>query len=335
MRILVLGGTAFLSAATARLALQRGHQVTCLARGSTGRPPEGAEWVRADRDSGPEAYAAVADQDWDAVIDVAMQPVQVRQALEALAARTGHWTFVSTMSVYADDTRPGEDEAAPVLPPLSEDRFTELTGYGAAKVACEDAVRSAAGDRAHICRAGLIAGPGDRSDRVGYWPARFARTDDPADEVLVPDAADQTQLIDVDDLATWLLHVAENGDAGTFNATGEATPLPQVLRTAARVAGHRGTMITVDPQFLADHGIGYWAGPDSLPLWVPATERGFGNRSIAAAQQHGLRLRPLDETLSRVLDHERTLGLQRDRRAGLDPATEQKVLAAWRGRNIR
>lgn len=319
----------FLSETTARLGLQRGHQVTCLARGTNGRPPEGADWVQADRDSGPEAYAAVADRDWDAVIDVAMQPLQIQQALDALAGRAAHWTFVSTMSVYAEDTRPGEDESAPVHEPLTVDRFTELTDYGPAKVACENAVRTAAGNRAHICRAGLIAGPGDRSDRVGYWPARFARTHDQDDQVLVPDAADETQLIDVEDLAAWLLDAAQGGIAGTFNATGEATPLTEVLQSAARVAEHSGTMITVDPQFLLDHGIGYWAGPDSLPLWVPATDRGFGNRSITAAKENGLQLRPLEQTLSRVLDHERNLGLDRQRRAGLDPATEEKVLTAW------
>jgi nucleoside-diphosphate-sugar epimerase len=330
MRILILGGTAFLSAATARQALERGHQVSCLARGSTSRPPEGVTWVRGDRDAGPEAYAAVAGQDWDAVIDVAMQPGQVREALGALAERTGHWTFVSTISVYADDSRPGQDESAPVHQPFARDRFTEMSDYGPAKVACENAVREAIGDRAHVCRAGLIAGPGDRSDRVGYWPARFARDHGVDDQVLVPAVGDDTQLIDVDDLAAWLLDAAEQGITGTFNATGEPTPLPRVLESAARVAGHHGRMIAVDPQFLADHGVGYWAGPESLPLWVPPGEPGFGSRSITAARERGLALRPLEETLARALDHERTLGLDRDRRAGLSRATEQRVLAAWR-----
>lgn len=329
MRILILGGTAFLSAATARTALERGHRVTCLARGTTSRPPDGAVWVRADRDSAPEAYDDVSGQDWDAVIDVATQPIQVRQALQALAARTRHWTFVSTISVYAEDTQPGADESAAVHQPLEADRFTDVTDYGPAKVACEDAVRSMIGDRAHICRAGLIAGPGDRSDRVGYWPARFARNHDQDDQVLVPDVTDETQLIDVDDLAAWLVDAAEQGVAGTFNATGEPTPLPTVLQLAAQVAGHRGRMIAVEPRFLLDHGVSYWAGPDSLPLWVPESEKGFGNRSIAAAQQHGLRLRAVEQTLARALDHERLLGLDRERRSGLAPDTERDILSAW------
>jgi nucleoside-diphosphate-sugar epimerase len=272
----------------------------------------------------------VAGQDWDAVIDVAMQPIQVRQALDAIAGRTGHWSFVSTLSVYADDSTPGQDEQAALHEPLVADRFTQMADYGPAKVACEDAVRSVIGDRAHICRAGLIGGPGDLSDRVGYWPARFAR--DPDDQVLVPDVTDDVQLIDVDDLAEWLVDAAQHSVSGTFNATGEPQPLPAVLDAAARVAGHRGPKITVDPQFLVDHGVQYWAGPDSLPLWVPTEDRGFGNRSIAAAQRNGLRLRPLEETLARALDHERTLDAGRERRAGLSAVTEDRVLAAWLAR---
>jgi 2'-hydroxyisoflavone reductase len=331
MRILILGGTAFLSAATARLALQRGHQVSCLARGTTNEPPDGAEWIRADRDDPEAAYAQAAAVDWDAVIDVAMQPIQVRQALAALADRAKHWTFVSTISVYSDDSQPGQDESALLHQSFDGDRFTEMADYGPAKVTCEQLVLDALPGQSHIVRAGLICGPGDRSDRVGYWPARFARrADDPADRVLVPDALTaQTQLIDVDDLAGWLLDAAEGGVAGAYNATGDPVTLGEVLDTAARVAGHHGRMVRVDPAFLVDHGVGYWAGPDSLPLWVPGEDRGFGNRSTSAAKRAGMLLRPLDNTLARVLAYERTAGLDRDRRAGLDPATENRVLDAW------
>lgn len=123
MRILVLGGTAFLSAETARQALAAGHDVTCLARGTASAPPDGATWLRADRSEGAAAYAAArgaADSDgtWDAVVDVSRDPDQAREALEALAGSARHWTFISSCSVYADHSVAGADEAAGVLAPL-------------------------------------------------------------------------------------------------------------------------------------------------------------------------------------------------------------------------
>ena len=86
MRILILGGTAFLSAEIARQAVADGHNVTCLARGSTAAPPAGAHWIRADRSEGAAAYAEAA-REWDAVIDVARDPQQAGAALESLGDR--------------------------------------------------------------------------------------------------------------------------------------------------------------------------------------------------------------------------------------------------------
>jgi 2'-hydroxyisoflavone reductase len=328
MRILILGGTAFLSAATARQALQLGHQVTCLARGQGSRPPEGAEWVRADRDDGQEAYEQVADTDWDAVIDVARQPGHVRSALSALADRTRHWTFVSSCSVYSDDATAGQDESGPVHEPFEDDHYTDEADYGPAKVGCENACLAAVGDRLHISRAGLIGGPGDESDRFGWWPARFARHDD--DDVLVPNALEMPmQVIDVDDLAQWLVLAAEQQVAGIFNAVGDSAPLGDFVDTARQVAGHRGRQVVVDTDFLLGQQVGYWMGPESLGLWLPPDHTGFGARSHRAATAAGLRLRTVVEATERALAYERELGLERDRRTGLTPAKEAELLRLW------
>lgn len=331
MRLLILGGTVFLSAATARQAVQRGHQVTCLARGRSSTPPEGVDFVRADRDTGPEAYEQVADTDWDAVIDVDRQPIRVRQALQALAARTAHWTFVSTISVYADNSTPGQDESGPLLPAFDGDRHTDIADYGAAKVACEQLCCEFAGDRLHINRPGLITGPGDSSDRFGWWPARFARHG--SDDVLVPGNLDApTQIVDVDDLAGWLLDAAEQRITGTFDTVTDPEPLQTYLDTAQQVAGHTGRQIPVDPDFLVEHGVGYWAGPESLGLWLPADHTGMSTHTAAAVKQAGVRFRSLREATERALAYERELGLERERRTGLSTAKEAEVLAAWRSR---
>src|SRR4030081_354094 len=108
MRILVLGGTVFLSRAVALRALERGHDVTCIARGVSGSPPEGTRFLRVDRND-PNSLEPLCDERFDAVVDVTRQAVtQVRSALHVLAAHVRHWTYVPSRSVYADESTPGQ-----------------------------------------------------------------------------------------------------------------------------------------------------------------------------------------------------------------------------------
>ena len=329
MRILVLGGTAFLSTEIARRALAAGHDVTCLARGTASKPPDGATWLRADRSQGKSAYAgAAAGGGWDAVVDVTRDPGQAREALEALDGAYRHWTFISSCSVYADHSVAGAAEDARVLPPLVPGTELTMDNYGDAKSAIEHWTRELAGDSAHLCRAGLIGGPGDGSDRYGYWPARFARDDDP---VLVPDIpADATQIIDVRDLAAWVVAAAETHVTGALNAVGEIVPFAAYLDACRRLTGAQAAVVAAPGDWLARHGVNYWAGPDSLPLWLPPGHEGFATRSNSAARAAGLRLRPWTDTLRDTLADERRRGLTRERKAGLGPETERTVLAAYR-----
>ncbi|WP_223979479.1 epimerase [Arthrobacter sp. NicSoilB8] len=333
MRILVLGGTAFLSAEIARWAIMAGHDVTCLARGTLAGPPAGATWVRADRSQGTAAYAPVAagpsgPARWDAVIDVSRDPVQAREALEVLAGTARHWTVISSCSVYADHSVAGAAEDAPVLPPLAPGTELTMENYGEAKSAIEHWALGLARDKAHLCRAGLIGGPGDGSDRYGYWPARFARDDGP---VLVPDIpADPTQVIDVRDLAAWVVAAAETRVTGALNAVGEIVPFAAYLEACRRLTGAKATVVAVPGDWLAGHGVNYWAGPDSLPLWLPPGHDGFAARSNSAALAAGLSLRPWTQTLHDTLEDERRRGLTRERKAGLGPEKERTVLAAFR-----
>ncbi|PJJ71540.1 nucleoside-diphosphate-sugar epimerase [Diaminobutyricimonas aerilata] len=330
MRILLLGGTAWLGSHIARDAIARGHDVTALARGSSGMAPNGVRFVTADRDD-PAAYEGVAGERWDAVIDVSRQPGHVRGALAALSDRTEHWVFVSTGSVYARDDRPGDDETAERLEPLAGDTMHDMSQYGPAKVACENTVLAARGDGgALIARAGLIGGPGDGSGRTGYWPRRFARPSNAEGRVLVPDAPRlSTQVIDVRDLASWLVDAAERRIAGTMNAYGDATPFAEHLRLAREVAGHDGEVVAVAPTWLAEHGVEAWMGPRSLPIWLPEPEySGHSARDVTRSRSAGLRPRPLVETLADTLAWESSDAGAWPRRAGLTDDEERELLAA-------
>lgn len=150
MRILILGGTAFLSAELARQGLDAGHDVTCLARGTAAEPPSGVLWVRADREAGPEAYAGL-DGGWDAVVDVTRDPAQAREALAALGSRSGHWSFVSSCSVYARHDQPGADESAALLAPLPPEQEASPETYGEAKSAIEKLTMDLAGEKSILC----------------------------------------------------------------------------------------------------------------------------------------------------------------------------------------
>jgi nucleoside-diphosphate-sugar epimerase len=338
MRMLILGGTAWLGRHVADTALAAGHRVTCLARGTTGAPPDGATWVQADRDL-DDAYAPVRAGPWDAVVDVSRQPGQVRRAAQALAGTCGTYVFVSSISVYADTSRPGQDETAALLPALQADVMADMSQYGAAKVACERHVLDAVGaDRALIVRAGLIGGPGDTSDRTGYWPWRFARAAALARPVLLPDTPNAaTRLIDVRDLAQWMLRCAEQRTAGAFNAAGERVTFRQFIDAARRAAGSHCPTVAASSAWLLEQGVAPWAGPRSLPLWVPmATHAGFSTHDCSRAIAAGLVRRPLDDTLCDTLAWE----LQRQpapapRRAGLLDTDEAALLAALAGGDDR
>lgn len=163
MRLLVLGGTMFLSHAIAADAVTRSHEVTCAARGESGPVADGARHVVLDRRA-PDWSAL--DDEWDAVVDVARTPSWVAGALDALIDRIPHWTFVSTISVYADQTTPGgSQDTLPLLPPITDDVDQDRPEtYGSSKVACEQDVQRRAPEWL-VVRPGLIAGPGDRSGR--------------------------------------------------------------------------------------------------------------------------------------------------------------------------
>lgn len=328
MRILVLGGTAWLGGEVARQAVAAGHDVTCLARGESGTVPTGAALVVADRRD-PHGYAALPAERYDLVVDVARQPGQVRTAVAALADRAEHWVFVSTGSVYADHSTPGAGTDAALLPASSADEVTP-EDYGPGKVACEQACRDARGDDLLVARSGLIVGRGDPSDRFGYWPGRFALAREDGGPVLVPEDLDApAQVLDVVDLAAWLLRAGLEGRTGTVDAYGPRRRLGDVVDAARRVAGFTGELVRLPDATLAAAGVEEYMGPRSLPLWLsdPAWA-GFSARSTSSAEAAGLTARDLDETLADALAWERERGLARTgRRAGLDREDELVLIS--------
>lgn len=330
MRILVLGGSGFLSRQVAVEALRRGHEVTCACRGVTGSPPEGARHVGIDRtketDPAARGWAELRGVAWDAVVDVAGRASWVAAAVEALGERAGHWSFVSTVNVYADlSQRGGGVDDTPLLDPAGgeEDPAADPTAYGREKVACEQTVLQAMGERAFVVRPGLIGGPGDPSGRFTSWPARMAR----GGRVLAPTPGSApAQLIDVRDLAGWLVDAAERRTGGVFDGVGPQLTRREFLRQVAVGVDTPVELVWADPEALETLDVLPWAGPRSVAMWVPLPELvGMMARDDTASVQAGLVCRPVAETARDTLawlretpDAEVT---------GLSEAEERDVLA--------
>jgi 2'-hydroxyisoflavone reductase len=194
IKLLILGGTAFLGPAIVNAAVARGHTITLFNRGKTNPQlyPE-LEKLRGDRNGDLEALAG---RQWDAVIDTSgYYPRVVKMSAELLAPNVGHYTFISSISVYRDFKTPDMTEAAPVGT-IDDPTIEEITGetYGPLKALCEQAAEAAMPGRVANIRPGLIVGPRDRSDRFTYWPVRIAR----GGEVLCPGNGDDAGRTDLD-----------------------------------------------------------------------------------------------------------------------------------------
>lgn len=309
MNILLIGGTLFLGRAVATQAIEAGHNVTLCNRGRTNPDlfagTAGVERLQVDRNDPAQLRTALSGKRFDAVIDPsAYFPRQVRAVVEALDGDVDHYTFVSSASVYDDHSIVGADESAATIT-LSDDTDESTSSpdaYGGFKAQCEVALAEILPGRVHNVRAGLIVGPHDNTGRFSYWVERLAD----AGPVLAPEPKDQPiQIIDVRDMAAWILHGATEKITGTFNASGQPGELTMgsMLAEIGAVLEAAPELTWVPEEFLIDEGIAPW---NDLPLWLPPKSRpthaGFMMRDVSSAIDRGLTLRPFAETVRATAD---------------------------------
>lgn len=328
LRILILGGTGFIGPNQVRYALERGHKVTLFNRGKTDPKlfPD-VEQLIGDRNND---LKALKGREWDVVIDnPSTLPRWVRDAAQLLKNSAKQYVFISTISVYADASKPIEESSpvATIADPTVE-TITEQS-YGALKALAEKEAEKAFPGRTTIIRPGLIVGPRDRSDRFTYWPVRI----DKGGEVMAPgDPTDLVQFIDARDLGEWCIRMVEQGDVGTYNAVGPKADLSiaEMLYGIRAITSADVNFTWVNADFLAEHKVAPWV---DMPVWVPGKgeDAGFSrvNRSKAIAK--GLTFRPLADTAKTTLDWFKSLPAERQAKLvfGIDPKRETEVLAAW------
>ncbi|HEY7325695.1 MAG TPA: hypothetical protein VH520_12815 [Streptosporangiaceae bacterium] len=320
MRILIIGGTAFVGRHIAQAAIDAGHDVSLFHRGQTGASlfPQ-AEHLNGDRD---EDLSALAQSRWDATIDVcAYFPRQVRSLAAALDGRGGRYVFISSVSAYSPQVPWNYPESAP-LAAVTDPDATAVTNenYGGLKVACERASTQLFGPGTSIIRPTYVIGPYDRSYRFTWWVDRLAR----GGRVLAPGRPDDPiQLIDARDQGSWIVSLLERSITGTFHTVNPAPPFGfgQMLEEIAAEVAPAGTdLVWLDSEFLVDEGVDGM----TLPLWAEGDSEGLNlsAASPAAAFAAGLAPRPLRQTVADIRASEPVparpgVGLPPDREAGL------------------
>jgi 2'-hydroxyisoflavone reductase len=286
MRILIIGGTRLVGRQIAQAAIDAGHDVTLFNRGKADpNGLSGAALLVGDRDSD---LSALITGEWDATIDVcAYQPQQVRSLLGTLGDRAGHFTFISTISVFSLDvpesgfTETGKLES----PEWGEDVAVTGESYGPLKVACEQ-VAGELSDRLLIIRPGYVIGPHDYTERFTHW-IRAVHAGEPFD---APAAEQPLQGVDGRDLGEFTIHCVAGGVTDTFNVTAPQDP-PTFREVLVTIAG------ALDVPLPAVN----WAAPDSeseeLPLSSPPDWWRMMRADLTKAYDAGVRWRPLAETV--------------------------------------
>jgi 2'-hydroxyisoflavone reductase len=336
LRILILGGTAFIGIHMTQIAQQRGHIVTLFNRGHTKpRLFPGIEKLKGDRDG---QLDALKGREWDAVIDnCGYVPRQVRMSAEVLASWVQQYLFISTISVYPDFSRVN-DEASPVAKVEDEKREDVKNAYGPLKALCEQAVDAVMLGRTTMVRPGLIVGPEDPTDRFTYWPARAAR----GGELLAPgDPKASYQLIDARDLARFCIDAVENRTLGVFNVTSPAGmfTIADIVRESVGAAHALAKASSpahptwVSAEFLTQEQVRPFV---DMPGWLPEDgEMGrLHHTRVERALKAGLKISPLQKTTRDTLAwHLARPEAERTKlRAGIAPEREHELLALWHSR---
>ena len=334
-KILILGGTGFLGPAFVTAAQARGHELTLFNRGKT-RPElfPNLEKLQGDRDPNKgEGLKALEGRKFDAVLDTSgYYPRMVRASAELLAPNVGQYLFISSVSAYAKNDTPGADESAAtatLADPNVETMGKNYENYGGLKRACEEAAEKALPGRVANVRPGYIVGPEDRTDRYVYFPLRFER----GGEMLAPGSpSDPLQIIDVRDLAEWLVLLVERNTTGIFNAVGPEKPwtMGEMFAACKEVTGKDTKLTWVPGDFLLKNGED---GEGALPIWAPplGDYAGMHLRSNARAVQTGLKFRSPVLTTRDALAWFKNLPEERQGkvRAGLSPEREAELLSLW------
>lgn len=337
MKILILGGTKFLGRHLIDAALNNNHEVTLFNRGRKygNEHVPTVEQIHGDRHSDLEKLSG---RRWDAVIDTSgYLPQTVEASAKFLRDKTNQYVFISSGSVYADTSQPDYDETTPTAKLTKEqksaiekiDPKTELNGltlgehYGALKTVCEETIEQEMPGKVLNVRAGMIVGAFDWTDRFNYWVMRVAR----GGRVLAPGSGESfVQLVDARDLSEWIVQMIEENENGVFNVTGKPFELNfgEMLDAIKTATGSDAEFVWAEEKFLAGNSVKLWS---EMPFYLSDSDesaRNFLTMNVDKALSKNLKFRPLQETITDVLNWRQTQDFEM--KAGISVERETELL---------
>jgi 2'-hydroxyisoflavone reductase len=309
LKILILGGTGFLGPYLVDELKERGHEVTLFNRGNN--PILGVREIIGTREGD---LVELKGTTWDAVIDTSCHIPSIAENSSKVLS-TKHYTFISSIGVYKNFRVLGITENDELAQLECESEEITEQNYGALKAASEKVIERFFPNATLIIRPGLIVGPKDPTGRFSYWPLRLAE----GGEILAPISPEiLVQVIDVRDLAKWIVRMVEDKAIGIYNVTGEKMTLGQVFELCFK--GPKCSFTWVSESFLIENQVQDWS---ELPLWLSSKRHSPGLMRIDndKAIKAGLSLRPISETASAVLEEERK---------GLSKEKELQLLKQWK-----
>lgn len=166
-RTLFIGGTGVISSACVARAVEQGHEVTVVNRGSSRlRPlPSGVEVLHADVRDAASVHAVLGERSFDVAAEfLAFTPEHIRTDFELFEGRVGQYVFISSASAYqTPPARLPVIESTPLRNPFWQ--------YSRDKIACEDLLVQAYRERGFPI---TIVRPSHTYDRTmiptsGHW----------------------------------------------------------------------------------------------------------------------------------------------------------------------
>lgn len=344
LSILILGGTSFLGPHQIKYALERGHKVSIFTRGKT-KPNvnkdafENVEHLVGDRENN---LKALEKRKWDVVIDNSGQKVAwTKKTAQLLKDSCNLYLYTSSTGVYFPYKIDNIKESQKLVLKMPEKLEYEILkmeyGYGVMKANSEIETINAFGkERSIIVRPTYMFGPGDKTNRFIHWPIRLAK----GGEILVPGKTDDAvQYIDVRDVAEFMIRLAENKAAGTYNAVGPSkkeTMLDFVNKTKDTFNVENSIVQIDDYDFLNKHKVFY------LVPWIPADKYNYGSAKVSNifGIKNGLTFRDTKKSIkethnwwySNNLTDEKRNKFEKDENSIL--IREKTIIAAWRNREM-